>query len=181
MSHFWYAFIAQTIGILASIISICSYQFKKNKIYLILQMTFGLLISTQFALLKAWGGCIMNLIGMTRALTFAFKDRTNKESNKFDGFIFCVLFVAGSIITMNRFGEIWFTGLAVCFAQIMGTISFVSDDPKTIRLFQLFFVAPFWLFYDIFYFSIGGIITESFVVVSIIVSLIRFKFGKTDK
>ena len=139
-------------------------------------MIFGLLIAIQFALLDAWGGFMMNVIGMTRALVFAFKDRTNKKSNLLWGYVFCVLFLAGVIITINSFDEVWFMAIVVCFAQIMGTVGFVSDDPRKIRLIQLFCVTPFWLFYDIYYLSIGGILTEAFVIVSIVVSLFRFKF-----
>jgi len=60
------------------------------------------------------------------------------------------------------------------------TIAFAGNNAKVIRL-SGFISSPSWLIYNIFNNAIGGILCESFGLVSIISSLIRIDIlGKKD-
>lgn len=176
-----YEIICQVIGIIAAIVALVSFQFKQNKKYLILQAIASIIFIIQFGLLQAWAAMLLNIVALFRALLFAFVKFKTKKGNLIMCIAFCLLNIACSLIACLLFNEVWFIGLIIGLAQIVGTIAIYSDNPKIIRWAQLCFVSPCWLFNNIFYFSIGGIVTESCNIISIIISLIRFKIDDKKK
>ena len=77
--------IAQAIGILAMVFNILSYQGKKQKTVITLQLFGGLLFAVNFWMIGAKVGGILNVIAVIRALIFLFKDKLKADS------VFCFL------------------------------------------------------------------------------------------
>jgi hypothetical protein len=56
-------------------------------------------------------------------------------------------------------------------------IAFFKDDARSVRLLG-FITSPAWLIYDVFHLTIGGILTETFSLISIVVALVRYDIKK---
>jgi hypothetical protein len=56
--------------------------------------------------------------------------------------------------------------------MIVSTVALQKKDAKKVRLISLF-CSPMWLTYNSFNGSIGGVITETFSIISIIVGYLR--------
>lgn len=66
-------------------------------------------------------------------------------------------------------------------AQLAGTVVFWRNNAKHIRIYQLTVGSPFWLIHNIINFSIGGIITEVFNLISTAISMLRFRKSGFDQ
>lgn len=166
----------QSIGIVALIIVVISFQIKEQKKVLIANGVASIFWSIHFFLTGAYSGVIINSIAIIRGFAFAFI-----KSDKWriiTSIILTVLLVGSGVVTVTIFNEIWFLAVITTVGSAVGTILFSLNSPKYLRLGQLFGVSPAWLFYNIWYLSIGGIIGETLNIVSVIVSLIRFRYSK---
>ena len=169
--------IAQIIGIFAAAMNILSFQCKaKNKIIL-MQLFGGALFSVNFLLLGAITGSIMNVLALIRALLFINKDKLHLNSKVLvDGLI--VSFIAVYVLTFTVFGtEPTLKNFIVEALPVIGmsaaTVSFNMKNGTAIRILGITLSSPSWLIYNIFVFSIGGILCEAFSIVSIAIGIVR--------
>lgn len=164
--------IAQIISIVAMIVSIFAMQFKTNRSMFICRGVSGFLFSLSYFLLGAYTGAALNLINLLRSILVINK--------KTQGRSFMALIIAiYATATFLTFGG--YLSILVLLAQSAESFFMWGRNGKHIRYCQLFFVSPIWLFYNIMSFSIGGILAEVFVIVSTIVSFIRFRKTGFDK
>lgn len=171
--------IYQILGILAGTCNIVSFQFKKTKILLAFQLIAGALCVVHFFLVRAWAGMLLNVLVCARSIFYISKK--NLKINIIVCSILCLLTVGVGLVSTLLLGEIFYIAIIVTVAQLVGTIALATQNSKVIRLFQLFIVSPCWMFNNIFYFSIGGIISEAFNMISALVSYIRFFLAKKEK
>lgn len=164
-----YDFIAQGIGVVAAALTILSFQFKKNKSLYLLQAVSGLLFSINFLMLGAYTAACLNFINLFRGGLLAGGDRF--KSN----WLAAALMAAYTAVTVVTYAN-WLSVL-VLVAQLVGTVAMWSRKGRIIRLGQLFVVSPSWLIHNVFNFSLGGLITEAVSIVSILISLIRYRKG----
>jgi hypothetical protein len=164
--------IAQTIGIIAMVIAIASFQFKKNKHFFIVQGISSTLFFIHFLLLGELAGAFMNLLGIARSVCLNVKMLRNRICEIILVFGFCV----AAVFTYQN----WLT-ILILVAQVIGTIVYWKNNAKHIRIYQLSIGSPFWLIHNIINFSIGGIITEVFNLISTTISIIRFHKSGFDK
>ena len=80
-----------------------------------------------------------------------------------------VLFAAVLILTWN--GPV---SLLAFTASFTSTFAYRSDSPRKIRMVTLVCASPCWLAYDVIVYSLGGIVSESITIISILVSFVRF-------
>lgn len=164
--------IAQAIGIVAMVICISSFQFKKNKHLFLVQGISSTLFFIHYLLLGQEAGAFMNLLSILRSICLNVKILRNRVLE-----ILLILgFLAIAIVTYSN----WLT-ILILIAQIGGTIVFWQNNAKRIRIFQLSVSSPCWLIHNVFNFSIGGIITEVFNIISTAVSMIRFRKSGFDQ
>ena len=167
--------IAQIIGLVASLIAISSYQFKQVKTLFLFQLVSAILFTTHFAMLGAYCGAVQNFLAMLRGVVLV--DKKGKLAERKWIFIALIaLFVISGIV----FYDGVFSILPI-IAMIVSTVFMWTRDNKKLRIAQMFVVSPCWLTYNIHVFSISGIITECFAILSVIVSLIRFSLEKKKK
>ena len=161
------AVMAQIFGIIGMVFNISSFQCKKQ-VQLITILGLGsFMFSLNFLMIGAFAGAGFNLLNILRSVCILKK----KSQNHILFGIVCVLYVIVAAITFDTF---WTVVLLV--SQLAATYSMWYRNGNFIRLAQLFCVSPIWLLNNLFVsFSLGGIICEAFTIVSVIVSLYRFR------
>lgn len=79
------------------------------------------------------------------------------------------MFTAVLILTWN--GPV---NLLAFTASVTSTFAYWSNSPRKIRMVNLVCASPCWLAYDVIVYSLGGIVSESITIISILVSFVRF-------
>ena len=169
---------AQLIGYVGMACALLSYQCKKNKHYFFLQTGCAIAFTVQYLLLGAWSAMLLNVVAIARGILFSLGDKCRKRT------IFIsieIAFLLLSVVSVLCFNELWWIALCVFVAQAGGTVAMWTRNGKTIRYTQLLVVSPLWIVNNIVYFSIGGILCESFNILSVLVSFIRFHKSGFDK
>ena len=120
-------------------------------------------------MLGALSGCLSLVVNILRnALMMKYND-WKWVRKKWCPLIIVLLFALVLVLTWN--GPVSLLAFA---ASVTSTIAYWTNSPRKIRMVNLLCASPCWLVYDVIVFSIGGIISESFTIASIIISLIRF-------
>ena len=168
--------VAQAIGILAMVFNILSYQGKKQKTVITLQLFGGLLFAVNFWMIGAKVGGILNVIAVIRALVFLFKDKLKADSIFWlIGFI--LSYIAVYVLTFTVFGtELTPWNLIREILPVIGmtalSVGFRLKDAAGIRKCGLI-SSPAWLIYNIAVGSWGAIICETLTLISIFVGMFR--------
>lgn len=166
-----YDIIAQAVGIIGSIIMIISYQCKKPKNLIVMHGFGGLMFSINFLMLGAYTGALLNAINVVRSIAFA------KIKSK-SPIVPAVLIFAYTVATVFSFNGA--LSILVLLAQSLGTVLFYIGKDKPLKIGSLAFVSPAWLIHNAITKSIGGIICESFDIISLIVYMIRTRFFRKN-
>ena len=168
--------IAQAIGIVAMVFNILSYQGKKQKTVITLQLFGGLLFAVNFWMIGAKVGGILNVIAVIRALIFLFKDKLKAES-VFWLIGFILSYIVVYILTFTTFGT-EFTPWTLIreLLPVIGmtalSVGFRLKDAANIRKCGLV-SSPAWLVYNLAVGSWGAIICEALTLISIFVGMFR--------
>ncbi|MBQ4120119.1 MAG: YgjV family protein [Clostridia bacterium] len=168
--------IAQIIGIIAMMFNILSYQGKKQRTVITLQLFGATLFAINFMLLGATIGGILNILGAVRAIVFIFKDKL--KANKISWLIaFTASYITVYILNFTVFGKEATTfNLIIEILPVIGmlalNIGFRLKDSANIRKCGLI-SSPAWLIYNIAAGSWGAIICETFTLFSIFIGMLR--------
>ena len=168
----------QWIGYAGMIFALLSYQFRKNKIFFLLQAACAIAFALQFALLHSYAAVLMNIVAILRGLIFAARDRFRSPVYHI---LLQVLFAGSCLACCLFFSEKWWIALLLAAALCGGTWVMWSGNGKRIRLAQLFLISPLWIVNNVYYGSVGGTVCELFNMGSALVSLIRFRKTGYDK
>lgn len=128
----------------------------------------------QYSCIQAWAAVILNSLAVIRALSFYFAK--SKPQRITLGSVISALNIVAIVITILYFDDpkYWYMSIVIGVAQVVGTIAMATASIDVIKISQLAIVSPCWLAYSIFYTSIGhnnvgGIVQETFNIISIIV------------
>ena len=171
--------IAQILSIVGCALMIFSFQFKNNRNLFIAQAAAALTFGASYVLVGAFGGAFIDLVCLANGTVLFLGEKYRKKSIFV---LICLGYAAIPILCLLTHGGNWTTNavlelifsFAVAIAQVLITFAMWKDDGKTIRTVRLFITSPAWLIYNIVVFSLGGIICETFSIISIIVSFIRY-------
>ena len=167
--------IAQVCGIIGLVIIVWSFQCKQNKSFFIMQGTGSFMFFLNFILIGAYGGAFFNLANLVRGLLFADgKKKTWKLYLVEAAYTLCLVF---SIILDHSLRGIILVALPFSALIIMSVFMYIGNS-KHIRYFQIAYMSPSWIVHNIFNFSLGGLICESFNMVSSFIYCIREKKAK---
>lgn len=169
---------AQIISIAAAALNIFSYQMKENRRMFLMKGLSGALFALTYFLLGNLTSASLNLLNLVRGAMLADGDRWQERRWMI---LNQALYLAAGILTFGR-STVLFGGatlamvlsVLVTAVQLAETWVLWGGNGRHIRLAQLSFVSPCWLFSNIAVGSIGGIITEVFAMASVIVSLLRY-------
>ena len=169
--------IAQAIGIIATVITILSFQQKNQKGIVIFQATSSALWCIHFLSIGAFTGGVLNLVAFIRNAILSQRERWKWVS----GYLFvCVMIlISFGVYTLSFFAfgieptrANLILELLPALGMITTTFAFREKDGKRVRLLSIL-NSPLWLVYNAFNKSIGGVITEAFCLISIGVGYVR--------
>ena len=168
--------IAQIIGIVAMMFNILSYQCKKQKAVIALQLFGGALFSVNYLMLGAAVGGILNILATIRAVVFLFKEKL--KADKLPWFVgFVASYVAVYVLNFTVFGkEPTAFNLIIEILPVIGMIAlnvgFRLKDAAAVRKCGLV-SSPAWLIYNIAAGSWGAITCEIVTLASIFIGMFR--------
>ena len=160
--------IAQGIGMVGLIFAIISFQNNKRKLILLFLGLGQMCFIVHFALLGVWTASAMNVVGATR--TFFFMQRGRKKWMDSDILMYvfvCLFFIAGILSWQN-----WLSILPI-MAMAVETIGVWQKNPRKIRLIVTI-PRPMWITFNTIHRSYAGVMTEVFVIASLLTAIIRF-------
>lgn len=164
----------QGLGVLGIAASVIAFQCKKHKSIMIFRTVNESLFAVQYGLLGAFTGMAMNIVGSIRNLIFARLVEKGKSTMPLR-IVFSAAFVAFALLTWDGVKSI-----LVGVAKVVSTFAYGSPNTGVVRVLVLATTLTWW-FYNVLVGSIAGVVCETFTVVSIVVSLIRYGFGpKTE-
>ncbi len=164
----------QLLGFLGLLFSVISFQCRKHRTIMLFRTLDEFAFAIQYFFLGAYTGVAMNLIGCVRNELFAWQVK-NEKSTMVSRVIFSVLFTVFSIATWGGFKSI-----LVGIAKVVSTCAYGCRNKLAMR-WMVLGTSVTWLIYNAAIGSVGGVLCESFSVVSIIVALIRIRNGKLEK
>ena len=147
---------------------------KNRKDIIIFQILSSFFFSVHYFLLKAMTASILNIIGIFRGLTFYNKNRSNKLN---------YLYLSLYIITYIVIGTITYESIFSIFpviAYILFSIAVFNDSEVKIKFINIF-VSITWLIYDYIYHSYAGIVSDTAMIITIIVGLYVLRRDKSSR
>lgn len=167
--------IAQIFGIAGMTLNAVSYQGKSQRAIILFQFFGGAFFVVNMFLLNAYMGALLNVIGVVRAAVYANKEKL--RNIRLCAGLFIGAFVLSYVAVFTLFGK-EFTAvnalveLLPLLAMTAMTVAFSLPSAQTVRGFALF-SSPCWLIYNCVNLSVGGILCESFSIVSAVTAMIR--------
>lgn len=152
--------ISQFFGFLAFGISILAYHKNKKEKILENMVISNILNLIHYLLLGAYTGCITKSIAIFRDFFIIVKDKNQKYNKNLFLYFFIIIYIIISIITYKN---IW--SILPLVAATIYLIPIWNGDKKVVK--QTALVCYFlWLIYNVFVFSIAGIISNIVSIVS---------------
>lgn len=156
---------AQLIGFVALIVSLWVFQLNKRTTMLTAQLWGNLLFAIHFALLGAYTGAALNLVGAGRSYSFNKFRKKRWSGAIFWGFI--GIFVAADIATWQGI-----ISLLPLIGMISGAFAYWQPTAKSIRVLSLI-APPAWFIYNAVVSSYAGMATEVILMSSILIGMYR--------
>ena len=166
-------YVVQGIGVVGFILAVISFQKNTNKGILLFQTLTSSMFALQFFLLGAYTGSVMNVLGAIRNIVFY--NRKSKLANKYTFYAIMILYVILGIVTYKNY----FSILSIV-GMLLSTIGFWIENPKYTRRISLI-SSPCFFVYNLSSRSLAGVLTEIFVMCSLIIAMIKFDFKKPKK
>ena len=163
--------IGQILGIIATIITFTSYQINSKRGLLITQTAATLFTCISYLFLGATSGFALNIICIVRNVIFYFVDSKSKWN---------YISVSVLALCMVGLGALSWQGaisLLVIIALSVNTVIMSLGKPQLLRQ-SVLLTSSMILVYNIFVFSLGGIVNESVAIVSSAIGIVRFVANK---
>jgi hypothetical protein len=160
--------IAQGVGMVGLIFAIISFQNNKRNLILVFLGMAQMCFIVHFALLGVWTASAMNIVGSTRTFFFMLRGRKKWMDNDLVMYVFISLFLIAGILSWRN----WLSLLPI-MAMAIETIGVWQKDPRKIR-FIVIIPRPMWITFNVIHRSYAGMLTEFFVIPSLITGIVRF-------
>ena len=162
-----YFIIGQTLGILATLLTFLSYQVNTKNRLLIIQTTATALTCASYFFLDALSGLVLNIVCITRNVTFYFQD-SGTIVNRICASVLSIIMVFLGALSW----EAWYSILLI-LALATNTLFLSFGNPQLLRK-SILVTSSMVLAYNCFVLSIGGIANESLAIISSIIGIILF-------
>ena len=174
---FWYIILFNFFGVLAIVIKVSEYQFKKRTARFIICTLASLCWLFYFILQGQTVSALANLIGLLQALVFMQREKYEWAKSKIWLFVFLVAQVVICVVGFKVWHDIF-----PPLAGVFGAIAYFVIDEKTYRYFALLNVV-FWLANSIakMPMTVIALICDSTCTVSGAIGLLRFYKRKNLK
>lgn len=160
---------AQLFGVASMILLFITYQLNSRSKILFCHICLSVCWVIHYGLLGAMSAMVINIICFLRNVIFFVSGQKEKEEHSLTStVIICAAEIAATLFIRNS---------PLDFLALMGaplqTVALYMKKPVYIRILMLM-ASPLWLIYDHFNGSYAGIVTEIIVMISIIVSIVRY-------
>ena len=163
------SFIAAQVCALAGMVMLfSSFQAKSTLRICLLQCVACLFLTAQFVFLEAFTGAVLNGLSLVRNLVYACCEKRWAQHRVWP-FVFSVMYIVSGMITWQDV----FSLLPV-MALVLSSFALRERDAQRARLLN-FPASPMWLIYDAHTGAYLSIVTETLVMGSIILGLIRYR------
>ncbi len=162
----WFIFV-QSLAVIASVIFAVSFHARTKSRILLWQLLSLFVWILHFLFLHALTGA--SLIGVNAIVTiiFLFKEKHAWAQKSYILYLSLLVLAVMTYLTWSGFYSVFgFLGVASII------IAKWQNSPRQIRWISIF-ASLFWIIYDSFVGSYGGIVSECAFIVSIVISLIR--------
>lgn len=166
--------IAQILGFIAMGTGILVYQFNKHGTIMFIKVLIATLWCVHYILLGLWPAVAINILNIIRDSVYGLREKKNLNSP-----LIPTAFVIASFIPAIFTWENW-GSLVPMIASVFSCIAHWQSNTKKLKILAL----PgniLWLGYDLVNKSWSGSVNDSFVIGSIVVSLIRITIGEKKK
>ena len=158
----WYTVFVQFVGIIGLTANVLSYQYKSHKKIMVIKTISEIAFALQYLLLGGYTGMLLSSLGCFR--NYIFGKRVEEGRNvKGLCILFSAIFTVSGMLTWNGFLSI----IAVV-SKVLSTIAYSLKNTNMLKTFSVI-TSIIWLIYDICLFSLGGIISDLFCLISIII------------
>ena len=161
----------QIIGIIATIITALSYQMNTKKSLLIVQTTATACTCLSYFLLGATSGFALNVVCLIRNGCFYFQKEGQKPIYISTAIICAVMAVLGIFSWQGPIS------LLIIVALIINTFFLSLGNPQKLR-YSILFTSTMVIIYNIYVFTIGGLMNEAIAIISSIIGIVRFRKDK---
>lgn len=158
--------VAQLLGFVGTIIIVIGMQQKKYKHIVMCKIGNEFLSSIHYLLLGGYTGMLANFASCLTNGCYYFRIKKGKSTLPFQ-IVFGAMFVI--IGALSWHGPI---SIFVVLAKLISSVALGIKNPRTIRILNLI-SNPCWLIYNIYVGSIAGMITDSLVILSVMIAVIR--------
>ena len=177
--------LGQCIGLVAMCVAIGSFQMRTQKNILRMQVISDCLFTVHFLLLGAISGGVLNAIGIVRSLIFTQRNEKKWAASEVWVYVFLVLILCTYPMAFLVFHkEATTANLILEILPVLGmvatTFSFHMEKASMVRAFSTI-SSPLWLTYNVFNHSVGGILTEVFALLSILIGILRLDIHRKPK
>lgn len=166
--------IGQALGILATVITVISYQMNTKKSLLLVQTAATTCTCLAYFFLGAASGFALNVVCIIRNIVFYFQ----KDSGKVH--TISSLLLAGAMVMLGALSWQGPVSLLIISALAANTIFMSFGNPQLLRK-SILGTSSLVLLYNVFVFSLGGIANEGLSIVSSVVGIVRFRREKTQR
>ena len=168
--------VAFFMGLLAVAMNFLSYLQKKKKNIIVINATARLLYITQYVLLCAFEGVVLNVAGIISSFLAQKKDKPFVQKH----LRFVILGVNALIIIMGLTLYKNVYSLLPIVGVLLHTGAFWLDSEKKIRQVS-FLGSPFWLIYNLVNGAYGSCIGDALSIISIGISIVRYDLKPNKK
>ena len=165
--------IAQIVGFIAMSVIILSFQCRNSRKLFFIQLCGNAIYMVHFILLGAYSGGGALLVSCLRNLVYS----SGRPWAAWKGWPW-VIVGCNLLVTLLTWRDLF--SLFPLMVGVALAVSGWTRNGKTIRLANLFVVAPCWLIYDFYSGSLAGVLTDSFSMISVIVSVARYGWKALD-
>lgn len=162
--------IGQILGLIATVITVVSYQANDKKKLLIIQSVATLSTCLGYLFLAAWSGFALNIVCLVRNGVFFFLNKNQK------GTVYraVAILLAVCMVALGALSWQGWVSLLIIVALVLNTLFMAFGTPQNLRQ-SVCFTSALVLAYNIFVFSIGGILNEGLAIVSSFIGILRFR------
>lgn len=158
--------IGQILGIIAVGLTFLSYQANTQKKVLLIQTAATAMFFIHYCFISATSALVLNGVCILRNIVYYYKDKKLFSGKFFPIFFTVVIPILGGLSWQGPISLFIILGLAI------NTYILSGNNPQTLRK-SILLTSSLIIIYNIFVFSIGGIINELVAIVSSVIGIIR--------
>ena len=158
--------IAQVLGFMGAAFVVVGMQQKKYKQIFMCKIANQFLGGVHYLLLGGYTGMMTNLASCVTSCIYYFRVKNGKSTLLFQ-IIFATMFVILGVLSWH--GAI---SILVIIAKVISSVAMGNKNPRVIRILNLI-SGPCWLVYNIYVGSIAGMISDSLMITSVLIAIIR--------